>query len=203
MNGMTTSTAPRPPGRPRSVCADKAIIDAVLDILAEGTSIEALSMEAVASRAGVGKATIYRRWPHKNALVLDAIATLKAPAEELPGRSVREDLTLIASGIMAAHGTRAAQIMPCLMPELARNEALRREYLEIVDRRRDVTRAVLHRGMANGELRKDLDVELVVAMISGPLTMTMVGSAPRRLNTKNLPERLIDAICRGIAVDPD
>lgn len=161
--------------------------------------MEALSMEAVASRAGVGKATIYRRWPHKNALVLDAIATLKAPVQELPGRSAREDLTIIARAIMASHGTRQAQIMPCLIPELARNDALRAEYQQIVERRRDVTRAVIRRGIATGELRPDLDVELVVAMISGPLTMTMLGSAPAGLDTDTLAEHLIDALFRGIA----
>lgn len=196
---MTTSTAPRPPGRPRSIHVDEAIIEAVLDLLAEGTSMEALSMEAVASRAGVGKATIYRRWSDKNALVLDAIATLKAPAQELPGHSAREDLTIIARGIMAAHGTRYAQIMPCLIPELARNGALRAEYQQIIERRRDVTRAVVRRGIDTGELRPDLDVELVVTMISGPLIMTMLGSAPAGLDTDKLAEHLIDALFRGIA----
>src|SRR5262245_55241567 len=65
--------ARRSPGRPRSPRADEAIIEAVLDLMAEGTSVEALSIEAVAARAGVGKATIYRRWPNKDAFVVDAV----------------------------------------------------------------------------------------------------------------------------------
>ena len=65
----TTDIAPadpdrKGPGRPRSVRADEAIIAAVIDLLADGTTAEALSIEAVAARAGVGKATIYRRWPN-------------------------------------------------------------------------------------------------------------------------------------------
>src|SRR2546430_2040846 len=70
------SDAPRAPGRPRSVRVDEAIIDAVLDLLADG-SIESLSIEAIAARAGVGKATLYRRWSNKDDLLLDAIRTLK------------------------------------------------------------------------------------------------------------------------------
>src|SRR5262249_34339814 len=84
--------ARRSPGRPRSPRADEAIIEAVLDLMAEGTSVEALSIEAVAARAGVGKATIYRRWPNKEALVVDALGALKGPLPELAGESIREDL---------------------------------------------------------------------------------------------------------------
>lgn len=196
---MDTSTAPRPPGRPRSSRADEAIIEAALDLLAEGTAIEALSMEAIAARAGVGKATIYRRWPHRNALLLDAIATIKPPVQELPGRSVREDLTIIARTIIAAHGTRQAQIMPCLVPELARNGELSAGYQQMIERRRDITRAVVRRGIDSGEVRPDIDVELVVALISGPLTMMLLGSAPPRLDYDGLAEHLIDTIFDGIA----
>src|SRR5919198_3834015 len=95
MADPTTSTAPRPRGRPRSERAHEAIIDAVLEMLAEWTTVEALSMEAVAARAGVGKATIYRRWPHKEALVIDAVASTKEPLPEPRGTSVREDLVLL------------------------------------------------------------------------------------------------------------
>jgi AcrR family transcriptional regulator len=195
---MTTSTAARPPGRPRSLRVDEAIIDAVLDLLAEGTAVEALSMEAVASRAGVGKAAIYRRWPHKNALVLEAVASLKAPIPELPGTSVREDLVMIAGVIADSQGTRMADVMPCLMPELQRHGPLRDEYLALIERRRDVTRAVIRRGIKTGELKPDTDIELVVAMISGPMMMSMLGSSPR-LNRENLAERLVGAVFAGIA----
>ena len=88
----TTDIAPadpdrKGPGRPRSVRADEAIIAAVIDLLADGTTAEALSIEAVAARAGVGKATIYRRWPNKDALLLDAVASLKGGVPEIEGHS--------------------------------------------------------------------------------------------------------------------
>ena len=74
--------APRSPGRPRSVRADEAIVAATLDLLAEGMSVDVLSIEAIAARAGVGKATIYRRWPNKEALLIDAVAAMKGPLPE-------------------------------------------------------------------------------------------------------------------------
>ena len=64
----------RPPGRPRSERAARAIIDATIDLLAEEGGVAGVSIEAVAARAGVGKTTIYRRWPNKEALIIDALA---------------------------------------------------------------------------------------------------------------------------------
>src|SRR3954454_14928594 len=86
------AAAGRPAGRPRSEKAEKAIIDAVLDLLGSGISVSELSIEGIAARAGVGKTTIYRRWTNKEDLVVDALATLKPPLPPLPGGSVRDDL---------------------------------------------------------------------------------------------------------------
>ena len=72
------SRGPRRPGRPRSERADRAIIDASLSVFAE-SGTEGLCIEEVAARAGVGKTTIYRRWPGKEDLLLDAIGALQAP----------------------------------------------------------------------------------------------------------------------------
>src|SRR5215831_18035479 len=89
---VTSADPDRKPGRPRSARADEAIIAAVLELLATGTTAEVLSIEAVATRAGVGKTTIYRRWPNKDALLLDAVASLKGGVPEIGGLSVRDDL---------------------------------------------------------------------------------------------------------------
>jgi AcrR family transcriptional regulator len=194
------TAAPRPPGRPRSSRAHDAIIEAVLEFLAAGTTVEALSIEAVAGRAGVGKATIYRRWPHKEALVLDAVASVKEPVPELPGRSVREDLILLTRAIGTPRDTRAGQILPCLIPELRRSGRLREAYLELAESRRDVTRGVLRRAIAAGTLRPDTDVELTVVLLAGPMTATLLGSAPR-LDTNRLAERVVDAVLAGVSAD--
>src|SRR4029453_16014511 len=68
----------RRPGRPRSEQAEQAIIEATLDLFAE-QGFEGVCVEAVAARAGVGKATIYRRWPNKEELLLAALSSMKSP----------------------------------------------------------------------------------------------------------------------------
>src|SRR5262249_60113721 len=88
--GAAGAPGARRPGRPRSEQADQAIIDAALSLFAE-SGPDGLCIERVAARAGVGKATIYRRWPGKEDLLLDAIAAVKAPLPEPAGRSAPED----------------------------------------------------------------------------------------------------------------
>jgi AcrR family transcriptional regulator len=199
MSSTGVTSAPRPRGRPRSSRAHDAIIDAVLEFIAEGTTVEALSIEAIAARAGVGKATIYRRWPHKDALILDAVASVKEPVPELPGISVREDLVLLTRAIGTARDSRAGQILPCMIPELQRPGGLRDAWLAMIESRRDVTRGVIRRGIAEGVLRADTDVELAVALLSSPMTSTLLGSLPR-LDTTDLAERVVDTVLRGVAV---
>jgi AcrR family transcriptional regulator len=191
-------TSPRPPGRPRSSHADAAIIDAVLGLLSEGTSIEALTMEAVAARAGVGKATIYRRFADKDELVLAAVQAVKPPPPEPLGKSVREDLVAIAQHVARVRTGMAAQIMPCMVPELQRPGRLRDLYQRVLEDRRDVTRSVLRRGIATGELRPDTDVELATVLLSAPGMMSLLGFAPR-LDHDDLAERAVDTVLRGIA----
>ena len=88
----------RRPGRPRSEQADRAIIAATRELFAE-SGADALCIEKVAARAGVGKSTIYRRWPGKEDLLLAAIASMQAPLPEPRGRSVREDLRALLDAL--------------------------------------------------------------------------------------------------------
>ena len=86
---------PRPSrgGRPRDPSRDGVIRAAILRLLAD-VGYGALTMDAVASEAGVGKATIYRRWPNKEALLIDAVTAMKGPLPELAGESVRDDIDM-------------------------------------------------------------------------------------------------------------
>src|SRR5215475_3701301 len=88
--GRPSGPAARP-GRPRSPAADEAILDATVELLGE-LGFLALTIEAVAARAGVAKTTIYRRWPTKDDLLFDAVACIKGPPIDPPGESVRSDL---------------------------------------------------------------------------------------------------------------
>lgn len=196
-----THAAARPVGRPRSAHADESIIEAVLDLLAEGSTVEALSMEAVAARAGVGKTTVYRRWSNKEALVMDAISALKGSPPAPAGASVRDDLVTLLSPVSRT-SSRAGQILPCLAPELRRNRDLYDRYIGWLEQRRDVIRDVLRRGVADGELAADTDIELALALLSAPMTLQSTLHWHPRLNTDRLTERVVDTVLDGLR-NPD
>jgi len=187
------------PGRPRNAQADEAILDAVLELLSGGQSAAGLSIEAVAAKAGVGKATLYRRWANKEALLVDAVAAMKGPMPEPAGESVRDDLVMLIRANRTGRARRYGKVTACLLPEYNKDDELRRMYQKIVEPRREVMRGVLRRGVANGELRADLDIELTLVMLSGPsMVQTMLSWNPR-VPEEGFAEALVDAVLRGAA----
>jgi AcrR family transcriptional regulator len=204
-DGMTTrGTAPadrdrKAPGRPRSARADEAIIDAVLNLFAEGHSADTISIEAVAARAGVGKATIYRRWPNKEALIVDAVASMKSPLPTVRGESVRDDLVALLSRVWQNQDNRAAKIMSCLLPEVQRSTSLHGCYQDVIEPRRQVMREVLRRGVQTGELRGDLDVELALSLLSAPVLVQSMLRWNPAIDSDDLAARVVDAVLAGIA----
>ncbi|MFY1683925.1 TetR/AcrR family transcriptional regulator [Micromonospora sp.] len=193
-----TADAPRSPGRPRSIRADEAIIEATLDLLAEGSTIETLSIEAIATRAGVGKATIYRRWPGKDALLLDALRRLKGVVAQPAGHSVRDDLVLLVGAVGHNIDPRAERIMPCLVPEVNRSPDHFQLYQNIIEPRRKIMREVLRRGVAAGELRADLDIEVAMALLTGPMLVQRLMRWHPELDDRLLPERVVDGVLDGL-----
>jgi len=191
--------APRTAGRPRSTRAHEAIIDAVLDLLAEGTPLGDISIEAIAAKAGVGKATIYRRWAGKNELLIEAVKTLKTIQPLSPGGSVRDDLIRMISLNNTSPDPRAAQVFPCLMPEVMRNPDLQGLYQQLIEPRRVRAREILRRGIDSGELRPDLDIELTTLMITGPVLLQRWFNWNPNVDDDTLPEAVIDALLTGIA----
>ncbi|MFC7277065.1 TetR/AcrR family transcriptional regulator [Paractinoplanes rhizophilus] len=204
MNAMTTAANVtgqdrKTPGRPRSAQADEAILDAVLELLGAGHSVAAISIEAVAAKAGVGKATIYRRWPNKEALLVDAVASMKGPLPEPTGQSVRDDLVLLVKANRTGRARRYGKVTVCLMPEFVRDENLHSMYQAVIEPRRDLMRQVLRRGVANGELRADLDVELTLLMIAGPSMMQSLLHWNPAVQEEGFAEALVDSVLRGAA----
>src|SRR5256885_5375505 len=205
MTDMTPpTTAPadqdrKGPGRPRSARADEAIIDAVLELLTQGHSADTISIESVAARAGVGKATIYRRWPNKEALLIDAVSSVKGEPPRIAGENVREDLIALLRPVAVPPNGRAAKIMPCLFSEIQRSPELNRCVQKISEPRRELIREVLRRGIRTGELRADVDVGLVLVMLMGPLVSQTLVGWNTKLDRATLPERLVDMVWPGVA----
>ncbi|GGP14848.1 TetR/AcrR family transcriptional regulator [Nonomuraea glycinis] len=200
---MTTQqpVTARPAGRPRSEKAERAIIEATLDLIAEGMGVSELSIEAIASRAGVGKTTIYRRWSNKEDLVVDALATLKAPLPPLAGESVRDDLIALMDVMRRESGnsTRARCVMNVAMSEADRNPRLTERFFKrAIEPRRTAMRETIARGVATGELKSDLDVEMGMALLSG--AMLWYGKwGPAGELPADLAERLVDQVLAGLA----
>lgn len=197
MTAASTEPDRKAPGRPRSARADEAIVEAVLALLTDGVSADQLSIEAVAARAGVGKATIYRRWSNKEALLVDAVASVKGPLPELAGVSVREDLLTLLRPI-GCDGARDGRITPGLLTHLHQNERLHQCWQRVTEPRRALMRQVLQRGMAAGELRADLDVDAVMAMVAAPLILQALINWNPALDRQTLPERLLDTLWPAI-----
>src|SRR3954464_6198542 len=117
--GIEPGEERKAPGRPRNVQADEAILDAVIALLSSGQSAAAISIEAVAAKAGVGKATIYRRWPNKEALLVDAVGTMKGPLPQPKGESVRDDLVTLVEANWTSRARRYGKVTACLLPEFS------------------------------------------------------------------------------------
>ena len=211
MDAMTTANAAtgadlersadkgRAPGRPRSAKADEAITRAVIELLSEGQNGAALSMDAVAARAGVGKATIYRRWPNKEAMLIDAVRTMKGPPVQPPGESIRGDLIALVGANRGKRMETYGKVTACLIPDLLRDEDLRAAFSAVMEPRRDLMRDVLRRGVASGELRADLDIEISLLQLSAPGMVQNWFQWNPSVPREGLPEKVVDAFLRGAA----
>ena len=157
--------------------------------------------EDVAARAGVGKATLYRRWGGKEDLLIAAFAAMKHPLPEPRGESVREDLIALLAVIAAdADDPRFAQQYALLHGAGERYPRLVARYKEqVVEPRRELVRAVLRRGIETGELRADIDVEVAMLMLTGAVMAR--GKHDQAPAAPGFVDRAVDELLRGIAVD--
>ena len=188
----------RPPGRPRSERARRAILQAANELL-ESEGFAAVTVEAIAERARVSKATIYRWWPNRAAVVMDGFLSIVSSEVPFPhtGRA-REDIRIHMRRLAEAFGGKMGRTVAALIaegqadPELA--EALRSRWLSV---RRVEVRDILELGIERGELRDDIDLEVAVDVLYGPIYYRMlVGHA--RLD-EAFADVLADHIFAGLA----
>ena len=157
--------------RRRSDRAHHAILDAVWHRLAE-VGYNDLTIESVAQRANVGKATIYRWWPSKGSMVAEAIARHLDVGPEPDTGNTREDLRIIvAAAVKNFHDTVAGETIPALVADLIHEgaqtmEAFRRDFLVP---RRDASKVVLRRAIERGDLHPDTDLDLVLDIYAGAI----------------------------------
>lgn len=192
----------RPIGRPRDSRKDRAIAEATLELITEH-GINEFRTEDVAARAGVGKGAIYRRYRSKETLVAAAVGALVRDQIALPDTgSTRGDLLVLMQEAVALYrGSRARGLMPELVGAMARRPELARAVRDgFVAGRRAALGEVLRRGVERGELRPDLDLELALDVLGGPLFYRLlVTGGPL---DDRLAESVTDLILRGFAPEP-
>jgi AcrR family transcriptional regulator len=185
-------------GRPRSAEADRAILAATLDLLAS-RGVAGMSIEEIAARAGVGKATIYRRWPSKGLLALDAFVTSFQAEQPLPDTgTLRGDLiAALTAWVRAVTQTSAGPMLTGLIAEAQHDPSLRAAWRErVLEPLRVQHRIMLDRAVARGEIPATVDQEVVLDLF--------FGAAQHRLLLGHLPlsdefiEEVVDMILDGI-----
>jgi AcrR family transcriptional regulator len=185
-------------GRPRSPLADEAILRAAVELCAE-EGFEGTNVEAVASRAGVGKATVYRRYPNRIGLVVAAATDVcGCLVDDVDTGSVLEDLRLVAHGIVRTlHSELTRAVLAQIVSGAARNVELRDAQRRFIAPRRAVALDVIRRGIARGELRPDADSELMTDLVGAPLFHRAV-SLGERVDIA-YADRLVETVVRAFS----
>jgi AcrR family transcriptional regulator len=194
---LTATT--RPPGRPRSAEADEAILRAALELLAND-GYRALTMESVRERAGVGKATLYRRYGSKDELVRAAIKHLNydLPLPDDSGSLEGDFAAVAASALARAEAVGGFHLMARLLSEVVDEPEMHRIFSDqLVEPRRRIMRELLRRAQRRGEVRLDLDLDLAVDLMVGPLIYRVLisGGDPARIGD---PRTVLKAVMHGL-----
>ena len=168
-DGGCGEDAPRR-GRPRSKKFDESILAATLELAGE-VGIKGMSMDDLAQRAGVSKATIYRRWPSKEILVLQALQSSLQPLDDVDTGEVVEDLRQCLGQMIArmSKKDRMNDVLPHLIEMATHDATLRSAVDDYVQDRRVPVLQVLERAIGRGELPADIDVEMVLDALLGPI----------------------------------
>ncbi len=197
---MSANTTPAR-GRPRSEASRGAIIAAASELL-RTVGLNRMSIEAVAEASGVGKTTIYRWWPSKGTLALDAyLEDMRAKVVAPDTGDGAEDLRRHARAVIGFYAGEEGRIFAQFMAEAQNDPGLAEAFRErFLSQRRATVKTIWQRGVARGEFRDDVDAEVAMDMIFAPIVYRLLaGHAPL---VKSLADGLVDAALRGLAVGP-
>ncbi|MFF4955592.1 TetR/AcrR family transcriptional regulator [Streptomyces sp. NPDC001222] len=186
-------------GRPRSEAVERAIIEGVMKLIEEGVPLADLSIERIARTAGVGKATIYRRWDNKEDLFVDVLRAAEPEGPELPGTSLREDLVVLLESLrQRGVATRSSAILRNVYAQIKSSPKIWAAYHStVVAPRRRLGLEVLRRAQENGELRGDVDIELMNDILVGPLLVRSMLRPDAELE-QGLAEQVVDTVLEGL-----
>ena len=185
---------------PRSERVRQQVLTTTAELVAE-VGVERASIDEIASRSGVAKSTIYRHFPTKLVLVVEAAQSCMHIPVITDTGSLRDDLISCFSGMTkASYEGQMGDMMLSLMDAAQRDPELNRMVRAQTDQRRRYATNVLDRAIARGQLPADVDVDLLVTLISGPLVYTKL--VRRRRVTEELVAAVVDTVLAGF-LQPD
>ncbi|MGR6970057.1 TetR/AcrR family transcriptional regulator [Streptomyces cynarae] len=186
-------------GRPRSEAVERAIIEGVMKLMEDGVSLADLSIERIARTAGVGKATIYRRWNNKEDLFVDVLRAADPEDPELPGTSMRDDLVMLLEWLrQRALASRSSAILRNVQAQMKSSPKIWAAYhATVIAPRRRLSLDILRRGQRNGELRTDVDIDLMNDMLVAPMLVQSL-LRPEAPLEEGLSERIVDTALEGL-----
>ncbi|MFJ9815116.1 TetR/AcrR family transcriptional regulator [Streptomyces sp. NPDC101151] len=192
--------ARRGPGRPRQEHVTAAALDAVVELVAEN-GMSALTMDAVAARAGVSKPAMYRRWSTKQDLVIAAAESRIGPLTVPDMGDFRAELRAVLMARMEAYRQPGvARLLAGMIGTAAEADAEPGAYRAYTARVMSETRHVLERGVARGDVRPDVELSDAATLVAASLVFRMVGE--QRLPDEALVVSVVDMIGRAVATRP-
>ncbi|HZT37769.1 MAG TPA: TetR/AcrR family transcriptional regulator [Bryobacteraceae bacterium] len=198
--GADGAPARRGRGRPRDEAARQRILEAALKLL-EDTSFAEITIESIAARARVGKATVYRWWPNKAAVVIEAFREAFAPQLPFPETgSFRDDIKAqvrsFARVLSGGAGRMLSEFIVAARTDPDVAHAFRTLWSDV---RRGEARRVLTRHQERGQMRRDVDPDLVLDALYGPLYFRLL--AKNEQPGPKYAEALVDLLLPSIASD--
>jgi AcrR family transcriptional regulator len=180
-------------GRPRDASTTQSILKAALELGVE-LGFDGLTVEGIAARAGVGKSTIYRRWPDAWSIVADAVfadvARIAPVLERATAReSFRASMRLVARSFRGHYGEILRPLIGRAQVDKSLRQALAEHWLSA---RREISRKIVRRGIASGELRAGLEPDIVLDALYGPLYHRLL--LPYDGDAVRLSDAYIDAL---------
>ncbi len=194
---ISTPPSAKPRGRHRSLEAETSILKATLYLL-ERKPLRNVTADAIAQRAGVSKATIYKWWPHKNLVALDAYLASMTENVAIPDTGSAElDFTLQLQSLTAFYTSSLGRIFCQFIAEGQSDPEFLQLFRErILYARRDSARIMWRRGVERGEIREEVDSELVLDLIYGPTIFRLLAGHGSLTATES--EAMVRAVFGGL-----
>jgi AcrR family transcriptional regulator len=181
---------------PRVARSRQAVLSAAAELLAE-LGFGRVTIEAVATRSGVARTTIYRHWPDLHHLLAEALESVMDPCLDSDTSTLRGDLTVVLTGLARTLTTSAtAGVFTSMVDAAERDPDIAELQRSFAQERRKAARSAIERAIARGEIGSDVDVHVEASLIAGPLFYRRMVS--REPLTEAFVQKIVDAACQRL-----